>query len=98
MPFMPLFEDSHRSFGERHPHIMQLLGSHVVEHEDEDPDGIIAGRDFLNSLRRICFEDRAAVYSATIHQLQLQDKYDSLLTLLGLTAESPLNICSRVFP
>ena len=23
-----------------HPHLLQLLGSHLIEHEDEDPDGL----------------------------------------------------------
>jgi hypothetical protein len=42
-----------------HPHLLQLLGSHLVEHENDDPDGVIDSRDLLNSLRRICYEDRA---------------------------------------
>jgi hypothetical protein len=30
-----------------HPHIVQLLGSYLVEHEDEDPDGIVDSKDLL---------------------------------------------------
>src|SRR5215213_4390595 len=65
-----------------HPHIIQLLGSHIIEHECEDPDGILDSRDLLNSLRRICYEDRARVYDATVHALELDDMLDPFLSLL----------------
>ena len=45
-----------------HPHLLQLLGSHLIEHEDSDPDGVIDAHDLANSLGRICYEDRARVY------------------------------------
>ncbi len=86
------------NFSGGHPHILQLLGSHVVENEMEDPDGIIDAHDFHDALRRICYEDRVAVYNSTIHTLSTADRYDALLTLLGMTEASPLNICSRTFP
>ncbi len=81
-----------------HPHILQLLGSHLVEHENDDPDGVIDSKDLLNSLRRICYSDRVAVYETTIHKLELYEKMDALRTLLGLSAESPMDIVSRGFP
>src|ERR1019366_1071402 len=81
-----------------HPHILQLLGSHLVEHENDDPDGMIASKDLLNSLRRICYADRVSVYEATIHKLQLYDKMDAVRSLMGLSAESPVGIVSRGFP
>jgi hypothetical protein len=71
-----------------HPHLLQLLGSHLVEHEDEDPDGIIDSRDLLNSLRRICYEDRARVYDSTIHELEVNTKLDGLRNLLNWVASS----------
>lgn len=76
-----------------HPHLLQLLGSHLVEHENEDPDGIIDTRDLINSLRRICYEDRARVYDATIHMLTLHGKLDALNVLLeGVPSRFPTRI------
>jgi hypothetical protein len=69
-----------------HPHILQLLGSHLIEHEDEDPDGIIDSRDLYNSLRRICYDDRARIYDSTIHELEVHAKLDGLRNLLTLVA------------
>ncbi len=65
-----------------HPHLVQLLGSHVVEHENDDPDGIVDERDLYNSLRTICYEVRGHVYESTIHMLELDGKLDCLNELL----------------
>jgi len=67
-----------------HPHLLQLLGSHLIEHEDDDPDGIVDGRDLANSLRRICYEDRARVYDSTLHELDVYGRLESLESLLAL--------------
>jgi len=67
-----------------HPHILQLLGSHLVTHESEDPDGLIDARDLVNSLHRICFEDRAQVYDSILHSLDLYGRREELETLLRL--------------
>jgi hypothetical protein len=67
-----------------HPHILQLLGSHLVIHESEDPDGIIDSRDLINSLRRICFEDRAGVYDSILHMLDLNGRLEDLQSLLDI--------------
>lgn len=67
-----------------HPHLLQLLGSHLIEHEDSDPDGILDAHDLANSLVRICYEDRARVYNTTIHQLDVHLKLDVLERLLAL--------------
>jgi AAA+ ATPase superfamily predicted ATPase len=64
-----------------HPHILQLLGSHLVEHENEDPDGVIDSKDLVNSLRRVCYEDRSQVYESTLHMLDIEGRIDSLLEL-----------------
>jgi hypothetical protein len=81
-----------------HPHLLQLLGSHLIEHEDSDPDGIIDSRDLHESFQRICYEDRASVYASMLHELELYDQQEALFTLLGLTAESPYKICAPGFP
>lgn len=67
-----------------HPHLLQLLGSHLIEHEDEDPDGVIDSKDLTNALRRICYEDRARVYDATIRMLEMHGKLESLDAVLDL--------------
>lgn len=67
-----------------HPHIIQLLGSHIIEEEYEDPDGIIDSYDLLKSIRRICYEDRARVYDSALHTLDLHGMLESFMTLLEL--------------
>jgi len=67
-----------------HPHILQLLGSYLVEHEDQDPDGIIDSKDFLDSLSRVCYEDRAKTYDSTLHMLTVENKLEDLRQLLAL--------------
>jgi hypothetical protein len=68
-----------------HPHLLQLLGSYVIEHENEDPDGVLDARDLLNSLERICYQDRAQAWDATIHMLTVEHEFDNLQQLLALT-------------
>jgi AAA ATPase domain len=68
-----------------HPHILQLLGSYLVEHEDQDPDGTIDSKDLVSSLSRICYQDRAQAYDATLHMLVLENKLEDLQKLLALT-------------
>ncbi len=65
-----------------HPHLLQLLGSHVVESENERPDGIIDEGDLVGAFRRICYEERAAVYDNTIHLLEIHEKLAPLRLLL----------------
>ena len=50
--------------------------------------GLIDSRDLLNSLRRICYEDRARVYDSTIHELEVNTKFDALQELLNSVATS----------
>jgi hypothetical protein len=71
-----------------HPHILQLLGSYLVEHEDEDPDGVIDSKDLLNSLSRVCYEDRAKAYDATLHMLSVENKLGDLRQLVELAGGS----------
>jgi hypothetical protein len=81
-----------------HPHLIQLLGSHLIEHEEEDPDQLIDSKDLYNTLSRICYEDRSAIYDTTLHELELYNHLDSLNLLLGMSSESPPDIVSRGFP
>jgi hypothetical protein len=69
-----------------HPHLLQLLGSHLVENEDRDPDGIIDSKDLVNALRKICYEDRARVYDATLHLLELHNMLEALKKLLDIAS------------
>jgi hypothetical protein len=69
-----------------HPHLLQLLGSHLIEHENEDPDGVINARDLVTSLRNICYEDRARVYDATLHTLEIQGQADALRDLIEIAS------------
>jgi hypothetical protein len=81
-----------------HPHLLQLLGSHLIEHEESDPDEVIDSRDLHESLVRICYEDRASVYGGMLHDLELYNRLDALHTLLGLTSTSPQQIVNSGFP
>jgi len=81
-----------------HPHLLQLLGSHLIEDEDSDPDGVIDTKDLYGSLRRICYEDRSSVYNSILHELELYNHLDSFYTLLGQSQTSPLGIIKRGFP
>jgi hypothetical protein len=70
-----------------HPHILQLLGSHLVENENNDPDEIFDYHDLLESLREICYEDRARVYDSIIMNLELNNKIDSFKKLLSISSK-----------
>ena len=70
-----------------HPHILQLLGSYVVEHENEDPDGVIDSRNLLNSLERVCYQDRAQAYDSTIHMLTISHELEALQKVLECAAD-----------
>jgi Archaeal ATPase. len=70
-----------------HPHILQLLGSHMVENENNDPDGILDYHDLLESLHTICYEDRAKVYDSIISNLELNNKIDAFKKLLGIASK-----------
>jgi hypothetical protein len=67
-----------------HPHILQLLGSYLLEHEDQDPDGIIDSKDLISSLQRVCYQDRAKAYDAAIHMLSVENKLEALQEVLSL--------------
>jgi hypothetical protein len=66
-----------------HPHVLQLLGSHNVEHENEDPDGVIDVRDLIGSLRRICYEDRASIYDSILENLTMNAMREPFIKILA---------------
>lgn len=78
-----------------HPHILQLLGSHVIEHENQNSDGIIDANDLVNSLKTICYEDRSHAYQSTIHFLEISNQYDSLRQLLAVASSGFPTIINR---
>lgn len=65
-----------------HPHLIQLLGSHMVERECEDPDEVLDSHDLVGSLRAICYEARAGVYDRLIHLLEIEERLNPFLNLL----------------
>ena len=67
-----------------HPHILQLLGSHVIEREVQDPDGAIDSKDLVGAFRAICYESRSTVYENLLHDIQLQGAWDAFLELIRL--------------
>ena len=58
-----------------HPHLIQLLGWHLIEREDEDPDGIMDIKDLTDALKIICYEDRVYIYDGMINTLKVESKY-----------------------
>lgn len=71
-----------------HPHILQLMGSFVVENENQDSDGVIDSRNLANSLITICYEDRSHAYKSIIHFLEVHNRYDKLMQLFEVASSS----------
>jgi hypothetical protein len=76
-----------------HPHLLQLLGSYLVENENQDPDGMIDAQDLVTSLRRICYEDRAQIYDSSLHKLDIEGK---LLAFRKLMSIAPSKFPTRI--
>ncbi len=53
-----------------HPHLMQLLGSRLIERENGAPDGTIDSHDLFESLCKICLDDRRWIYDAVVDLLE----------------------------
>lgn len=66
-----------------HPHILQLLGSHLVEHEGDHPDGKVDASDLYDALWRICYKFRGQQYESVIHLLEVNGKLDTLKVILA---------------
>ena len=56
--------------------MLQLLGSHIVDHENQSDDGIIDKNDTVEALRTICYEDRGYIYDRLLHSLQMSGYFD----------------------
>jgi len=67
-----------------HPHLLQLLGSHVVEHEYLNPDGTLDTSDLVGSLEKICYQKRAPVYESILHDMRADGKYEAYVELLRI--------------
>lgn len=65
-----------------HPHLLQLLGSYLVESESNNPDGVIDENDLVGVLREICYRERGWIYEQTLHLLDVNGKLRSLEALL----------------
>jgi hypothetical protein len=76
-----------------HPHLLQLLGSYLVENENDNPDGLIDAQDLTTALRRICYEDRAQVYDSTLHKLDVEGKLSAFQSLIAV---APANFPTRI--
>ncbi len=77
-----------------HPHILQLLGFHLLHNEDADPDGYLDIRDLRNAVENICYQSRAEVYNNLIHELELSTVKDLLVSLFGLAS----SYCPTLMP
>jgi hypothetical protein len=71
-----------------HPHLLQLLGSHIIEHESENPDNVLDSKDLVGSLNSICYESRGRVYERLIHTMQMEDKFSAFKELMALAGGS----------
>lgn len=65
-----------------HPHLLQLLGWHLIEREDEEPDGVLDIKDLTDALKTICYEDRVYIYDGMINNLKVESKYSVFLTMI----------------
>ena len=73
-----------------HPHLIQLLGWHLIEKENEEPDGFLDIKDLTDALRTICYEDRVYIYDGMINYLKVESMYAVFLILIQK--------CTNVFP
>jgi len=53
-----------------HPHVIQLLGSYSIQHENSNPDDLIDSKDLVGAVRRICYDDRGDIYDSIIETLE----------------------------
>lgn len=79
-----------------HPHLLQLLGSHVVEREAENPDGRLDIYDLVPALNRICYEDRIEIHEATLHAVEVYGYEDAFFDLLSRMHSFPSRINRRL--
>lgn len=66
-----------------HPHLLQLVGSYIIDHEDGDPDNLLDYHDLVGCFQRICFQNRGPVYEKILHEIACDGHLESLKTLLS---------------
>ena len=71
-----------------HPHVLQLLGSHIIDHENQSDDGIIDKNDTVEALRTVCYEDRGYIYDRLLHSLRMIGYFDVLKKILSMADRS----------
>jgi len=71
-----------------HPHVLQLLGSHIIDHENQSDDGIIDKNDTVEALRTVCYEDRGYVYDRLLHSLKMSGHFDVLKKIFSMADRS----------
>jgi hypothetical protein len=71
-----------------HPHVLQLLGSHIIDHENDCNDGMIDKNDMMEALRTVCYEDRGYVYDRLLHSLQASGHLNVLKQILHMSDRS----------
>jgi len=81
----PLTIDRVYSLANGHPHLLQLLGSYLIENENNNPDEIINSYDLVNALQEICYETRATIYDYLMRSLELHGYYEDFLKFINLS-------------
>ena len=71
-----------------HPHVLQLLGSHMIDRENLSSDGVIDKNDMLEALRTICYDDRVYVYDQLLHSIRMEGYEEILHRLLSMADAS----------
>src|SRR5262249_11410306 len=66
-----------------HPHVIQLLGSYLIQHENMNPDDVIDAKDLAGAIRRICYDDRGDIYTKIIESLETVDLLRPLMSMLA---------------
>jgi hypothetical protein len=70
-----------------HPHLLQLVGSYVIDHEESNPDTFLDKRDLVGCFNRVCFQTRGPVYEQMLHGFEADGHLESLKMLFS-AAES----------
>ena len=78
-----------------HPHLLQLLGSHLIENEEQDPDNLLDWMNLIGALRTIVYEDRDEVYKDTIEALEMNNLGQSFRELLRYANSGVPTIVAR---
>lgn len=69
-----------------HPHLLQLVGSYILDHEDANPDTVLDARDLVGCFQRVCFQTRGPVYEQMLQSIALDGHLSALQDLLSVAA------------